>query len=370
MLGGNDLRANDAVAQRLPAIPPAERVLVVRLGALGDVVRTRFAFAGLRALYPRAKLDWLVEDRAAAGLIGLAGLDEAVIVPRRDLRARHPGRALRTLRAFVAELRARSYDLSVDFHGMFRGALLPWAAGIPQRVGYDRPFAREGSARLLTHRLRIRAEHLSRFQRNAALVEYLGGAVLAAPAPLALDIESVALPELPARFALIHPGTSPKTSYKRWETERFASVARALQARAGLTSLVAFGPVPGEQAAAHDVVAKAGGAAALAPPTSSLQEFLGLLRRATLFIGCDSGPMHLASLARTPLVAIFGPTDPIENEPFPGVPSRVVRVDVGCNPCREGCSVRACMRAVAPEAVAEAALSLLAALPATAGRSI
>ena len=135
-------------------------------------------------------------------------------------------------------------------------------------------------------------------------------------------------------------------------------------------SLVAFGPVPGEQAAAREVVAKAGGAAVLAPPTSSLQEFLALLRRATLFVGCDSGPMHLASLARTPLVAIFGPTDPIENEPFPGVPSRVVRVDVGCNPCREGCSVRECMRAVTPEAVANAALSLLAALPATAGRSI
>jgi ADP-heptose:LPS heptosyltransferase len=247
---------------------------------------------------------------------------------------------------------------------------LPWAAGIPVRVGYDRPFAREGSERLLTHRLRIGSAHLSRFERNAALVQYLGGEVPPAPAPLALDGAPPNIPALPEPFVLIHPGTSPKTSYKRWETERFAAVARALHERAGLRSLVAFGPVPGEQAAAHEVVAKAGGTAALAPPTASLSEFLALLRRATVFIGCDSGPMHLASLARTPVVAIFGPTDPIENEPFPGVPSRVVRVDVGCNPCREGCSVRACMRAVQPETVAEAALSLLAALPATAGRGI
>jgi ADP-heptose:LPS heptosyltransferase len=370
MLGGNDSRANDARVERLPATPPAERVLVIRLGALGDVVRTRFAFAGIRALYPRAQLDWLVEDRSASGLIGLAGLDEAVIVPRKRLRARHPFVALRTLREFVRELRARDYDLSIDFHGMFRGALLPYAAGIPMRVGYDRPFAKEGSQRLLTHRLRIGPARLSRFERNAALVQYLGGEVPDGPAPLALDDANVALPDLPERFALIHPGTSPKTSYKRWETERFAAVARMLHERAGLASLVAFGPVPGEQAAAHEVVAKAGGAAALAPPTASLVEFLCLLRRASVFIGCDSGPMHLASLARTPLVAIFGPTDPIENEPFPGVPSRVVRTDVGCNPCREGCSVRACMRAVMPEAVAEAALSLVAALPGTARRGI
>ena len=370
MLGGNDFRANDARIERLPAPLPAERVLVVRLGALGDVVRTRFAFAGIRALYPHAKLDWLVEDRAAAGLIGLAGLDESVIVPRRSLRARHPATALRTLRAFVRELRARAYDLSIDFHGVFRGALLPWAAGIPQRAGYDRPFAKEGSARLLTHRLRVGLAHLSRFERNAALVQFLGGEIPAVPTPLDLGDAVLRLAALPERFVLIHPGTSPKTSYKRWETERFAAVARALHERAGLTSLVAFGPVPGEQAAAHEVVAKAGGAARLAPSTASLAEFLSLLRRATVFVGCDSGPMHLASLARTPVIAIFGPTDPIENEPFPGVPSRIVRSDVGCNPCREGCSVRACMRAVEPEAVTAAALSLLAALPATAGRGI
>jgi hypothetical protein len=107
------------------------------------------------------------------------------------------------------------------------------------------------------------------------------------------------------------------------------------------------------------VVAKADGAAALAPPTSSLAELLGLLRRATVFIGCDSGPMHLASLARTPVVAIFGPTDPIENEPS-RVPSRVVRSDVGCNPCREGAGARRCGR---PAEAAEAALSLLARCP-------
>jgi len=370
MLGGIDRVANGREGPRLAETPRAERVLVIRLGALGDVVRTRFAFAGVRALYPHAVIDWLVEDRAAAGLVGLAGLDETVVVPRRRLRARHPLVALRTLRAFARDLRARSYDLSIDFHGMFRSAFLAWSADIPVRVGYDRPFAKEGSERLLTHRAQIGPAHFSRFERNAALVRFLGGEVPDEPAPLAFSDAGAALPPLPERFALIHPGTSPKTDYKRWEAERFAAVARRLRERTGLATLVAFGPVAGEQEAARAVVAAAGGAAVLAPPTTSLTELLRLLERAAVFIGCDSGPMHLASLARTPVVAIFGPTDPIENGPFPGVANRIVRRDVGCNPCREGCPVRACMRAVDAEAVSAAALSLLAALPAAPGRGI
>ena len=339
---------------------PAERILVIRLGALGDVVRTRFAFAGVRALYPAARIDWLVEDRAAAGLVGLPGLSESVEVPRRRLRARHPLVALATLREFSAQLRARRYDLSIDFHGVFRSAFLAWSAGIPVRVGYGAPIAKEASHWLSTLRAPVPLRHMSRFERNAALVRFLGGEIPTRPAVLALEPARAELfRDLPERFALVHPGTSPKTGYKRWEAERFAAVARELHTRAGVATLVAFGPVAGEREAARAVVAAADGAAALAPATESLAELLALLGRARLFIGCDSGPMHLATLAGTPVVAIFGPTDPIENAPSASVPSRIVRRDVGCNPCREGCPARACMRAVEPEPVIEAALALL-----------
>ena len=335
---------------------------MIRLGALGDVVRTRFAFAGVRALYPGSHIDWLVEDRAAAGLVGLPGLDGRVELPRRKLRARHPRVALATLRAFAAELRTRRYDLSIDFHGVFRSGFLAWAARIPVRVGYGPPLAKEWSDWFQTLRAPVRAAHVSRFERNAALVNFLGGEVPAHPEVLALEPAAAAAPALatlPARFALIHPGTSPKTTYKRWEADKFAAVARELHVRAGVPSLVAFGPVAGEQEAARAVVAAAHGAAALAPATASLAEFLALLARASLFIGCDSGPMHLASLAGTPVVAIFGPTDPVENAPFAGVPARIVRRDVGCNPCREGCPARTCMRSIPAESVTEAAIALL-----------
>src|SRR5262245_112072 len=258
---------------RLVAPPRAERVLVIRLGALGDVVRTRYAFAGVRALYPDAHIEWLVEDRAAAGLVGLPGLDGRVEVPRRKLRARHPRTALRTMRKFAAELRARRYDLSIDFHSVFRSGFLAWAAQIPVRVGYGPPLAKEGSHWFQTLRAPVRAAHVSRFERNAALVRFLGGEVPAHPPVLELDRAAAAAPALsalPDRFALIHPGTSPKTTYKRWEGSHFAAVARELHARTGVPSLVAFGPVAGEQEAARAVVDAAGGAAALAPATGSL----------------------------------------------------------------------------------------------------
>lgn len=336
---------------------PARRILVARLGSLGDVVRTRFALPGLRDLYPEARIDWLVEDRAASGLTGAGEIDEVIAVPRRAFRVQS---ALRWSADLVRSLRAREYDLALDFHSILRSALPLWASRIPVRIGYGGGFAREGAQRFFTHRVEPSASHVSRFERNAALVHFLGGTRGCARPALELPDDAGELPELPERFAILHPGTSPSTLYKRWEPERYAAVARGLADEAGLTSLVSWGPVPGERECAERVVAVAGGCAVLGPRTQSLAVLLRLLGRASVFIGSDSGPMHLASLAGRPIVAIFGPTDPVENAPFPGLPVRLVRADVGCNPCREGCPTRSCMAAVEPGRVLAAARELLA----------
>ena len=167
----------------------------------------------------------------------------------------------------------------------------------------------------------------------------------------------------PERFAVLHPGTSPGTEYKRWEPARYAEVARGLASQGGLRSVITWGPVAGERELAVQVVERAGEAALLGPETPDLAAVLALLARSSLFVGGDSGPVHLAALVGRPLVVVFGPTDPVENAPFPGVPHRVLRVDVGCNPCREGCSARACMAAIAPGAAVAAAEALIAAAP-------
>jgi ADP-heptose:LPS heptosyltransferase len=158
----------------------------------------------------------------------------------------------------------------------------------------------------------------------------------------------------------IHPGTSDATPYKRWAVEGYARVARSLAAEDGLRCIVTAGPARADRALAEAVVAAAQGAARLAPPTPGLAD-LGLVFAASrLAIGSDSGPLHVASLVGTPIVQLVGPTDPVENAPWPQTPARQLRVGVPCSPCRSGCAAATCMGSIAPEAVLAAARELLA----------
>jgi ADP-heptose:LPS heptosyltransferase len=106
-------------------------------------------------------------------------------------------------------------------------------------------------------------------------------------------------------------------------------------------------------------VAASQGAATLAPRTPTLGDLASVFAASRLFIGSDSGPLHVASLVGTPVVQLMGPTDPVENAPWSGTPSRQVRLPVLCSPCRSGCPAATCMRSITPDAVLAAARELL-----------
>ncbi|MCL4684502.1 glycosyltransferase family 9 protein [Myxococcota bacterium] len=352
----------------LPHPPASDRILVIRLGAVGDVARTLPAVSALRAAYPGAHLTWLVEPASRSLVEAQPGIDEVLVFPRDELiDALRRGQLARFATGwlrFVRRLRRRRFELAVDFHALAKSALLAYASGAPLRVSYARPYGREGSIWLATARARLPPPPISRFARNLGLVAFLGVAVRPAPAPLRVD------PEVRRRLAqalgggpgpvILHPGTSPGTPHKRWPTEDWATVARTL-ASDGLRVLVSCGVAPDERAAAAAIVAAADGAAAPAPETADLEELAALLAQARLFLGSDSGPLHIASLVGTPVVQLIGPTHPIENAPDPGTPSRSVRVPVACSPCRRGCAAAVCMTRIRPDAVVAAARSLLAA---------
>jgi ADP-heptose:LPS heptosyltransferase len=355
-------------ASPLSPSPAVDRILLLRLGAIGDVARTLPAASALRAAYPGAHIAWLVEPASLDLLAGQPWVDEVLVFPRGALvEALRRGRLVRfgaQLLRFVRTLRRRRFELAVDFHSLAKSALLARASGTPLRVGYARPYGREGSWWLTTARARLVPPPISRFARNLGLVQFLGVAQRPAAAPLRVD------PDARRRFGaalgdgappvIVHPGTSPGTPHKRWTTDGWAAVARAL-AGDGLRVLVSWGPSDEDRAAAAAIVAAAPGAAALAPETADLGELAALLAHACLFLGCDSGPLHVASLVGTPVVQLLGPTDPIENAPYPETPSRSVRVPVACSPCRRGCAAAACMRRIGPDAVVAAARALLAA---------
>jgi ADP-heptose:LPS heptosyltransferase len=195
-------------------------------------------------------------------------------------------------------------------------------------------------------------------------VRFLGTPVRPRPGSLRIDLKlaremQAALRGGPAPV-VIHPGTSDATPYKRWTLEGYSRLARELLARDGVHSIVTVGPARDDRDFAEALVAASSGAARLAPPTPSLAHLAALFACARLYVGSDTGPMHVASLVGTPVVQILGPTDPVENSPFAGTPSRSVRVPVSCSPCRRGCASATCMRVVPAEMVISAARELLA----------
>lgn len=351
----------------MPAPPRADRILVIRLGALGDVVRTLPAVSALRGAYPRAHVTWLVERAASGILASQPWIDEVLVFPREGLRdaLRHARCVLlvREAVAFVRRLRGARYDLVIDFHAILKSGVLSRATGAPLRVSYAPPFGRELSWLFANLRAQIAPRHGSRFERNEALVRFLGVDVPPDASPLRIDAAAAsriaaALGDDPPPI-VVHPGTSPGTAYKRWPASGYAEVIRALARERGVRSLVSSGPDAAERETAAQVVRLAKGAARLAPETSSLDELAALFARCRLYLGGDTGPMHVASLVGTPVVQILGPTDPVENQPWPNTPSRSVRAGIACSPCRRGCAEARCMTAVSAEQVLEAARELL-----------
>ena len=356
--------------QPMPAPPTAERIVVIRLGAVGDVVRALPAVSALRAGYPAARLTWVVEAASASLLEAQPWVDEVLVFPRSELvarlRARAFGDAWAGLRGFVTALRARRFDLAVDFHSILKSGLLSLASGARLRAGYAWPYGREGSWLFSNERDQVTLDRCSRFVRNAALVEFLGIDALPDREPLRIPPESrrKMRAELGGRAPVVlHPGTSDATPHKRWTPAAYAKVAIALSEAPGVPVLVTAGPARDDRRLAEAIVAGARGAARHAPETGSLLDLAALLRESRLYVGSDTGPMHVASLIGTPVVQILGPTDPYENQPFPATPSRSIRVPVACSPCRRGCSAATCMRVVPPEPVVAAARALLAGRP-------
>lgn len=305
-----------------PAPESVSRILVIRLSALGDVIRTLPLLPPLKARYPAARIAWLCEPANRPVLDPQPLLDEVLEFPRAVLaeamaRARLP-LALRTFREVTRRLRERRFDLVLDAQGTYKSLILARLTGGRIRVGFMRGAAKEYLPGLLTHRVYPPPGPLPRVDKALSLLAPLQGDPRLAAASLpASRLESLEAQRLwnaagPSPRILISPGASPRQDYKRWPAGRFGRLATALVGR-GMTVRLAWGP--GEKDLATEVAASAGLPELVLPPTT-LPLLAELLRAADLFIGNDSGPMHLAWLVGTRVVALYGPTDPTINAPW------------------------------------------------------
>ena len=297
--------------------------MIVRLGAMGDILHAMPAVTGLRQAHPHWFLGWVVEPRWQALLGNKDG--EMPLLDRVHLaRAKgwsrallHPG-TLTEIHALRRELKAEHYDACVDLQGALRSALLGRLAGAARMIGEDSP--REPAARWLFGE-RISTQGIHVIDQAMEVCQAVAGESLPAMLPL-LPIDPVSeswadelLQERPV--VLISAGAG--WGAKRWPADRYGSVAARLNA-AGYRVLVNAGPE--EAAIAAAVVEASGGVAGM--PEFTLERLIATTRRASLMIAGDTGPLHLACALGKPVVGIFGPTEPKRNGPY-GVPFRVLR---------------------------------------------
>ncbi len=288
--------------------------LIVRLGALGDIIHAVPAAAALRAAFPDARIDWVVDAKHRA-------IVDLVTVVDRTIALEHA--TLAGWADVARRLRQSSYDAAIDLQGLLKSAVLARASGAARVLGFSIWHLREKTARPFYSdtddgRVRLQPDpqepHV--IVKNLRLLRTLGVDDERIAFPLA-DVGSDALREVRASlggdrpFALINPGAAWPN--KRWPPERLGEVAAFLSDVRRLRSVVLWGP--GEESLAREVAAAAAGPALVAPPTS-LSDLLALSRAASLMVSGDTGPLHVAAAVGTPVVSIFGPTDPNRNGPW------------------------------------------------------
>lgn len=314
-------------------------VLVVRLSAIGDVVHALPALAALRRGVPDVRVSWVVERGAAAILRHVRGVDRLVEVDTRSWRRQLlRAETRRDVAARLGSLRAEPVDVALDMQGLLKSGLVALASGSPRRVGFATPALREPASRVFLNEQVEVDDSGHVIEKNLALVRHLGvdtSGPYEFPVEVPPEDERVVAGLAPGRpFAILNPGGGWWT--KLWPAEAFGRLADELLEDFGLASVVTYGP--GEQGLAARVAASSARGAAT-PVSVSLVQFFALARRASVFVGGDTGPLHLAAAAGAPVVGIYGPTDPARNGPFDARDATVGRSDL---PCRLNCYRRTC----------------------------
>jgi len=346
-----------------------DRILIVRLSAIGDVVNTLPALTALRRHFPEARIGWVVEDKARGILDGHPMLQIVHVYERRRwqkgmFRSRSLGATTREAAGLARELRDGRYDLAIDFQGNLKSGVFTRLSGACARLGFGSGQCREGNFLFTNIHVTPPEDAVHRVARHLSLLAPLGVNTARSEPVLPSarehqDRVDALLDEVGAGeriVAVIHGGTSAFGTFKRWPAARYGEVARRLEDRGDVRVVLTGGP--GEEALVGAIRRSAGGGPAPLPPLS-LPELTALFTRASLFIGGDTGPLHMACAAGVPTVALYGPKDPRLYGPYFGR-HIVIRHDLPCSPCeKRSCDDPVCMTSITAQEVLEAAERLL-----------
>jgi heptosyltransferase I len=371
--------------------PQTVNILLVKLSAIGDVIHTLPALAALRRCYPDAHITWVIEEAAADLLVGNPDLDRVLVSRRkswiRDLRRGLTLAPLREMRALLRELRSRPYDLVIDFHGLLKSAVIVLLSGGKRKLGYDS--LQEGSGLFYNEKI---PEEMGKHavDRYLDFIRYLSDdgrivgkshcrvsapeftitigeeerkhvAALLQGQEAILDVGdkggggtiSGGKETTKGRFVAVNPVALWET--KLWEDKKFADLCDRIRQELGMGVILTgseAGPLDRIRAQMKTEAVNLGG-------KTTLRALASLYSEAALVITTDTGPMHLAAAMGTPVVALFGPTDPTRTGPY-GPGHRVIRSGLDCMPCfRKQCETKSCMKEIAVEEVFTATKEIL-----------
>ncbi len=349
------------------SVSARERILIVRLSSLGDVIQTLALPAAIRRSFPQAKIGWAIDAALMSAIEGHPDIDYIHACPRD--RWRIPTRlpqAIRGLRGFCEDIRAAGYDAAIDAQGLLISAMIPCLAGIKRRIGFDH--RRELSHLFYTERYVSRREYFASGAAHSAHMLALahafgcdvGGCEPALPRAPAHARESIAarLDRVVERAPLVVVAPGTQWPSKQWPLEHWRALLEMILTRTA-ANLVMVGSAA-DAALAAQIIAHAGEARArvvnLAGKTT-LPELYAVIERASMVIGPDSAPLHAAGAARCPhLVGIYGPTPPCRTGPrgSPDMQLLSAHPALHCQPCRRArCRYGSnqCLREVTPAAV-------------------
>jgi lipopolysaccharide heptosyltransferase I len=328
------------------------RILIVKLGSIGDIVHTLPSLAAMRRALPRAEIEWAVERRAAEVLRDNPLVDRLIELDTKALRRWRPvsGETLLAPRQQLRRLRASAFDVALDFQGLLKSAAITRLARASRTYGFARHSLREPASRFLLSETINVPTNTNVIRKNLALAA--GALGIRVPEdgdafefPLGVSVEhereaEEAAARVDGKFAILNVGGGWPT--KLWSADRFGALADALLAEHGLRSLVTYGPGERELAERVAGASRAGAAQSL---SLSLKGFYALARRARVYVGGDTGPTHLAVAAGAPVVGLFGPTEWWRNGSPRTADICVERTDINCRvDChRRACSVWVCM---------------------------
>jgi lipopolysaccharide heptosyltransferase I len=346
------------------------KILVLRLSAVGDVLRTLPAVKALKEYFPSSYIAWVVEEPSKTLLESQPEIDRVIFLPRKRWteEMKSIGKVWKTFKEmgqFILELRKQKFDIVLDFHGIIKSGMISFLSGSSKRIGYDRKSSREGNFFFSNIKVKLPKEKISRYQRNFALLKGLGLEVKDFDTRLHIPprdkeyVESFFIrlnPPLGRPSIAIHTGTNPNALFKRWMPGHYAQLADRLIRELDATVIFTWGP--GELESVEAIRKEMREQSVLGPETESLTQLGELFKHCDLYLGGDTGPMHIASLVGTSVLVIYGPTDPVFHEPLGR--HRKVRKEVGCNPCRNrSCDELRCLKAITVDDVFLAAKDLL-----------